>query len=154
MARALHTPRQALHTSASATNSPHLLNVHSAASTFPGISGFHSTLLALGQGFQTAPGRKFSNSREDLAESQVKLMISRIGFDRPVGCPGFCLLPELLISFPALLLCWKFKGSLEGGKNPSKIFPLFGVQVTVLHLFAKSIAFLVSSSTQHSVNEH
>ena len=81
-------------------------------------------------------------------------MISRIGFDKPVGCTGFCLLPELLIPFPTLLLCWKFKGSLEGRRNPSEFFPSFRGQVTVLLLFAKKIAFLLSSSTQQSVNEH
>lgn len=87
---------------------------------FPGTSGLDPTLLALSQayGFQTVPARKFFSSKEDVAESQVKLMISRIGSDRPVGRTGFCVLPKLLVSFPTLLY-WKFKGSQEGSRNPS-----------------------------------
>lgn len=42
------------------------------------------------------------------------------------GCPGFCLLPELLLSFPNLLLYWKFKGSLEGSRNPLTFFLFLG----------------------------
>lgn len=42
------------------------------------------------------------------------------------GCPGFCLLPELLLSFHNLLLYWKFKRSLEGSRNPLTFFLFLG----------------------------
>lgn len=64
------------------------------------------------------------------------------------GCLGSCLLPELLLSFHNLLLYWKFKGSLEGSRNPLTFFSILGGEVTVSLLFTKRSKFLLPSPPQ------
>lgn len=65
------------------------------ACSFPRIPGFHSALLESGLGLCSS--RKWLNSREDLAGSQVKLMISRSFLDvlASACCQYFCYLSPI-----------------------------------------------------------